>query len=81
MLALDRLDDGKHAILLLPRSHSGRARMSRLAAKVEDIGTLAEQLQSAFEGTLRGKKVPTVGKRIRGYVDNAHHQGPPAEFK
>jgi hypothetical protein len=55
--------------------------MSRLAAKVEDIGTLAEQLQSAFEGTLRGKKVPTVGKRIRGYVDNAHHQGPPAEFK
>jgi hypothetical protein len=55
--------------------------VSRLAAKVEYIGTLAEQLQSAFECTLRREEVSAVGKRIRGYVDDAHHQGSPAEFE
>ena len=61
MLALDGLDDGKHAILLLPHAQSVGAGMRGLAAKIEDVGTLGEQCRarsraSSGEESVRRRK-------------------------
>ena len=55
--------------------------MSRFAAEVENIGALGEQGERAFDGSLCGKKVPAVGKRIRGHVDDAHDESSLAELE
>ena len=69
----ERLDDGYDATQLLLDERSGRARPGRLAADVEDVGTVREQLPPVRDRALGVEEQPAVGERVGRDVDDPHH--------
>src|SRR5689334_14822940 len=55
---------------------AGGARPGRLAADVDDGGTIGGQRDTVADGAVRVDKQPTVGERVIGDVDDPHHLHP-----
>src|SRR5690606_19932815 len=59
----------------VPR-HARGARPRRLAAHVEDVGTLPQQLEPVRHRGGRLEPLPAVGERVGRHVDHAHDERP-----
>ncbi len=74
--AADAGDDGHDSAPLLRRVDGIRARPRRLAADVEQVGAVGDQLPGAGDGGGRIQELPAVAERVGRHVDDAHHQRP-----
>ena len=68
------LDDRQHAADLLVGRDGLRPGTRRLAADVEDVRALVEQLAAVRHGRVRGEELAAVRERVRRHVDDPHDQ-------
>jgi hypothetical protein len=68
-------DDGGGAHHLVLNADRLGARAGALAADVEDVGALPDQLQPVGDGGLDGVVPSAVGEAVRRDVDDAHDAG------
>ena len=91
-LPADSFQHGQQPRLLFIRTDSGslrgassaarpRSRPRALRAQIEKIGPLVQQRERVRHGGFRSKKSAAIAERIRGDVDDAHHQRAPAQLQ
>ena len=71
-----RLDDRHDPTELLVGRHLGGLRTGGLAAHVDDVGALRDQLQAPGHGPVRVQPATPVRERVRRHVEDPHDQGP-----
>src|SRR5690606_14383979 len=73
----ERLYDGHHATQFLVPRHTLRSRTGGLAADVDDVGALRDQVEPVLDGLVRIEPGPAVGEGVGGDVDHAHDEASP----
>ena len=64
----------QHAILLLLDRYRLGMGSRRLSAHIDEVGTLVPQSPTVVDRRLCRRVAPTIGERVRGDIDNAHHR-------
>src|SRR5690606_16170907 len=77
VLCDERLYDGHHATQFLVPRHTLRSRTGGLAADVDDVGALRDQVEPVLDGLVRIEPGPAVGEGVGGDVDHAHDEASP----
>ena len=70
----ERLDDGQDAAQLLLQRRPAGAGAGRLAADVEDVGTVRGEREPAGDRVAGLEPPPAVAERVGGDVDDAHDE-------